>query len=35
MMKQIKYLLFLLPFFLVACGEDEPEQNLFSNIAVR
>lgn len=34
MMKQIKYLLFLLPFFLVACGEDEPEQNLFS-IAVQ
>lgn len=33
-MKQIKYLLFLLPFFLVACGEDEPEQNLFS-IAVQ
>lgn len=33
-MKQITYLLFLLPFFLVACGNDEPEQNLFS-IAVQ
>lgn len=33
-MKQIKYLIFLLPFFFVACGDDEPEQNLFS-IAVQ
>ena len=33
-MKQIKYLIFLLPFFFVACGDDEPKQNLFS-IAVQ
>lgn len=33
-MKLIKYLIFLLPFFFVACGDDEPEQNLFS-IAVQ
>lgn len=33
-MKQIRYLLFLLPFFLVACCDDEPEQDLFS-IAVQ
>lgn len=33
-MKQIKYLIFLLPFFFVACGDDEPIQNLFS-IAVQ
>lgn len=33
-MKHIKFLIFLLPFFFVACGDDEPEQNLFS-IAVQ
>lgn len=33
-MKLIKYLIFLLPFFFVACSDDEPEQNLFS-IAVQ
>lgn len=33
-MKLVKYLIFLLPFFFVACGDDEPEQNLFS-IAVQ
>lgn len=33
-MKQLKYLIFLLPLFLVACKDDEPEQNLFS-IAVQ
>lgn len=33
-MKLIKYLIFLLPFFFAACGDVEPEQNLFS-IAVQ
>lgn len=33
-MKLIKYLFFLLPFIFTACGDDEPEQNLFS-IAVQ
>ncbi len=33
-MKLIKYLIFLLPFLFAACGDNEPEQNLFS-IAVQ